>query len=251
MEPDPKVETSPGATPSSLGHLPEGPWAFDDSVTQVFDDMLRRSIPQYEVMRRAVFDLGCRFVQAGTDIVDLGCSRGDAVAPFIARFGAQNRYVGVEVSRPMLDACRRRFQEPIGSGLMRLLDLDLRTEYPQVRSSLTLAVLTLQFTPLEHRQRIVRNIWTHLVPHGAFVMVEKILGATPDLDAMMVDRYHQMKRESGYTQEEIDRKRMALEGVLVPMTARWNEDLVWQAGFAQVDGFWRWMNFAAWVAVKR
>ncbi len=250
METIPKPRTTPGGAESSLGHMPDGRWAFDDSVTQVFDDMLQRSIPQYGVMRRGVFDVGCQFVQPATDIVDLGCSRGEAMAPFVARYGAENRYVGVEVSPPMLEACRRRFHEPIGSGLMQLLELDLRRKYPRVQSGVTLAVLTVQFTPVEDRQRIVRDIWQHLVPNGAFIMVEKILGATADLDALMVDRYHQMKRESGYSQEEIDRKRYALEGVLVPMTARWNEELLAQAGFAQIDCFWRWMNFAAWVAVK-
>ena len=49
--------------------------------------MLRRSIPQYDVMRRAVFDVGSRFVQPGTDIVDLGCARGDDFAPASAGFG--------------------------------------------------------------------------------------------------------------------------------------------------------------------
>ena len=52
------------------------------------------------------------------------------------------------------------------------------------------------------------------------------------------------------TREEINRKRFALEGVLVPVTARWNEELLNGAGFRQVDSIWRWMNFAGWVAIK-
>ena len=36
---------------SSLGHAPGARWEFDESVTSAFDDMLRRSIPQYEAMR--------------------------------------------------------------------------------------------------------------------------------------------------------------------------------------------------------
>jgi tRNA (cmo5U34)-methyltransferase len=43
---------------------------------------------------------------------------------------------------------------------------------------------------------------------------------------------------------------MSLEGVLVPVTARWNEELLHQEGFASVDCFWRHLNFAGWVAVK-
>lgn len=66
----------------------------------------------------------------------------------------------------------------------------------------------------------------------------------------MVDRYYALKSANGYSRDEIERKRYSLEGVLVPVTARWNEELLTGAGFRQVDCFWRWMNFAAWVAVK-
>ena len=66
---------------SSLGHAPAGErWEFDTSVTTVFDDMLKRSIPQYEVMRHAVTELALRYVKPGTDVLDLGCSLGEALA---------------------------------------------------------------------------------------------------------------------------------------------------------------------------
>jgi tRNA (cmo5U34)-methyltransferase len=66
----------------------------------------------------------------------------------------------------------------------------------------------------------------------------------------MVELYHALKQSNGYSREDIDRKRFALEGVLVPVTARWNEELLRGAGFGEVDCFWRWMNFAGWVAVR-
>ncbi len=97
----------PGA--SSLDHVPGGPWEFDDDVTHVFDDMLERSIPQYDTMRGLVFEVGKRFVPPGGTVVDLGCSRGEALAPFVDTFGDECSYVGVEVSPPMLDVCRKRF----------------------------------------------------------------------------------------------------------------------------------------------
>jgi tRNA (cmo5U34)-methyltransferase len=235
---------------SSLGHLPDGHWQFDGEVTQVFDDMLQRSIPQYEVMRRSVFDVARRFVVDGTAIVDLGCSRGGAMAPFVQEFGARNRYIGIEVSAPMRAAATAAFESEIRAGMVEIRDLDLRTAYPEPPASLTLAVLVLQFVPIEYRQRVVRNIYRHTVPGGAVVLVEKILGADAELDQLFVDLYLEMKRESGYTQEEIDRKRLSLEGKLVPVTSRWNEELLLRAGFHHVDCFWRWMNFAAWVAVR-
>jgi tRNA (cmo5U34)-methyltransferase len=112
------------------------------------------------------------------------------------------------------------------------------------------SILTLQFTPIEYRLRIVRDIYKSLLPGGAFIFVEKILGGSADLDAQMVKHYYALKSTNGYTTEQIERKRLSLEGVLVPVTARWNEELLKGAGFSEADCFWRWMNFAGWVAVK-
>lgn len=235
---------------SSLGHLPsDDRWAFDDSVTDVFDDMLARSIPQYQTMRELTTRVGREFVQPGTTIVDLGASRGEALDPFIQALGAQNRYLGVEVSQPMRDAFTARYGS-YPADLIRLSDIDLRERYPIVDASLTLCVLTLMFIPINYRQRIVRDIAATTRPGGAVILVEKVIGGNATTDRLMVEHYHAMKAAHGYSREEIDRKRLALEGVQVPITAAWNEDLLRAAGFADVECIWRHLNFAAWVGVK-
>lgn len=236
---------------TSVGHRPKDRWEFDGDVTEVFDDMLRRSIPQHDEMRRAVFEIGTRFVQERTAIVDLGTSRGEAVAPFVSRFGAHNRFVLVETSEPMLEVVRERYSGLIEADVVEVRDLDLRRDYPPASASLTLSVLTLQFVPIEHRQRVVSQAYASTLPGGALILVEKVLGGTGPLNDAFVDAYHEMKAEHGYSRDEIDRKALSLQGVLVPVTATWNEDLLLTAGFDEVDCFWRWMNFAAWIAVKR
>jgi tRNA (cmo5U34)-methyltransferase len=246
----PDTEGDVAVEPAVDRVMPAGPWAFDADVAACFDDMLARSIPQYDVMRRTCFDLGRRFVRPKSDIVDLGCARGEALEPFIRQFGCHNRFVGVDVSGPMLDAARRRYRCHVDNGTVEIRDEDLRRGYPPVRASLTLCVLTLQFTPIEYRHRIVREIYKATIPGGALVLVEKVLGASADLDAAMVDLHHAMKAENGYPPEAIARKRLSLEGVLVPVTARWDEELLRAAGFGQVDCFWRWSNFAGWLAIR-
>ena len=227
--------------------MPESSWAFDESVTDVFEDMLRRSIPQYDVMRQSVFDIGKYFMDrsVGT-VVDLGCSRGDSLRMFVES-GEHNDFIGIEISEPMFKVAQESFH---GVSNVQILSMDLRDEYPKFNSSLTLSILTLQFTPIEHRQHIIQRVYDSLEPGGAFILVEKILGSSAPMDELMVDTYYGMKSANGYSQEAIDRKRLALEGVLVPVTAKWNEELLTSAGFKQVDFFWRWMNFAGWIAVK-
>lgn len=240
-------------------------WEFDRDVTEAFSDMLQRSVPQYETMRETVAEVAWGFLGGDTlkpgelielprarrgTLLDLGCSRGDAIARVVQKCGDEVLYVGCEVSKPMLMACRERFQIAIKKDVVKILELDLRKEFPPIISTVTQAILTLMFVPIEYRMKICSQVYGHMVPGGAFIVVEKILGETADIDGMMVDQYLKMKREKGYTDDQIDRKKLSLEGVLVPVTAKWNENLLKSAGFRQVDCFWRWMNFAAWVAIK-
>lgn len=224
--------------------LPSGKWEFNKAVTEVFDDMLERSIPDYAGMRRTTTELALRFAKPGTAIVDLGCSRGEALRPIIEQLGNTNTYLGVEVSEPMRDAAKANL--PAAT----IIDLDLRDTYPQTAASVTLAVLTLQFTPIEYRQRILEDAYQTTIPGGAILLVEKILGNDPFTNRLLVDTYHNRKGENGYTSEQILAKRRSLEGVLVPITAEWNANLLTQAGFQHVECYWRHLNFAAWIGVR-
>lgn len=244
--------------------VPGDKWEFDESVTACFDDMLSRSIPDYKQMRDLCRQVGSKYVQNGTFIVDLGCSRGEALSPFVSQYGTYNRFIGVEVSKPMIDAARAKFGAltyPESNAVVSILDVDLRNAYPlpmpeangwsNKQASLTLAVLTLQFTPINYRQKILDNIYKSTAPGGALILVEKVLGASAGIDDILVDLYHDHKKANGYSEEDIERKKMSLEGVLVPVTASWNEELLKNAGFSEVDCFWRNKNFGAWIAVKK
>ncbi len=227
-------------------------WVFDSQVTEAFDDMLARSIPAYNSMRELTTQLAAAYAQPDSAIVDLGCSRGAALRPLIERSPRLpvDRFIGVDVSEPMLEASRLAFARDIAAGRVTIDNLDLRHGYPAGLASVTLAVLTLQFTPIEYRQRILSDVYAHTIQGGAMLLVEKVLGDTADLDAVMVEEYLAYKGRNGYSSEELVRKRASLEGVLVPLTAKWNEQMLRGAGFRTVDCYWRWLNFAGWIAVR-
>lgn len=248
---------------SSLGHFPAGQrWTFDEDVTRVFDDMLERSIPLYEQMRDAVVRLAVLAARPFDNriVVDLGASRGEAVARVMATLGTIDAnghrmasYHAVETSPPMLDVLHERFDaKPGRPAVARVHDLDLRHEYPAVMDvSVTLCVLTLQFTPIEYRPAIVQRIYDTTAKGGVLILVEKVIGETALLNDWQQRAYHDMRRRHGYSQESIDTKSLSLEGVLVPTTSTMNRMWLERAGFNEIDGFFRWMNFEGLIARKR
>lgn len=231
-------------------------WEFDESVTNCFENMLSRSIPQYDVMRDSVASLAYDMIynnvtKESFQILDLGCSDGLMLEKLMNKFDGKGYYTGCDISKPMLEKAKYRFLDDIINRKVKILECDLRNEFPDGAYDVVTSVLSLQFTPIEHRQSIMQSIYDCLSnKNGCLLMVEKVLGNTDALNKLFVKNYYDMKASNGYSQEQIERKRLSLEGVLVPVTNDWNIDLLKQAGFRQVDVFWRWMNFVGYIAIK-
>ncbi len=230
--------------------VPQGKWEFDQSVTDVFDDMLARSIPAYNEMRRLTTALAVANARKGGVILDLGCSRGSGLKPIIDKLGSGNRYIGVEISKPMVDAVRERFAVEISDGVVSIQHLDLRHEFVGDSVNVTIIVLTLQFVPVEYRQSLLRRVYQATEPNGVVLIVEKILGSSGWSQDTFVELYLDHKSSNGYTKTQIEEKRKSLEGVLVPLSSEANVSLLESAGFQQVECYWRWLNFAAWMGRK-
>lgn len=221
-------------------------WEFNEDVAACFANMLERSIPDYKSMRALVYKAGEHFIQPDTLIVDVGCSTGLAVEPFVEKYRDQNDFLLIDNAPAMVEASRKRFRD---ESCVSIKPGYLWDHLPlKDPASLVLSVLSLQFMPTSYRQKLISDIYGGLVPGGVLIMVEKIV--SENLDDLMVRMYYDMKRENGYTEEQIAEKRRSLENVLSPLKAEWNVDMLRTAGFRQIDMFWRCLNFCGWIAVK-
>lgn len=238
--------------------VPGDKWEFDESVADCFSDMLSRSIPQYDVMRETSANLVCDIIGQNNayrefNILDIGCSDGLMIQTIVNKLkGNKGRILGVDVSEPMLKKAEERFSltNSVSNVSVSIKNCDLRYHFPKNDYDVITSILSVQFIPIEYRQTILQNVYDNLCPGGAFIFVEKVLGNTAELNRLFVKEYYDLKKKNGYSEEQIERKRLSLEGVLVPVTSDWNKSLLQQAGFRQIDDFWRYMNFVGYIAIK-
>ena len=90
--------------------MPNGDWQFDQSVADVFPDMLKRSIPNYEWMREST----SRIISAATgnrhlDILDIGCSDGQEYLQLCADGVKVSNYIGLDCSEPMIEKAEKAY----------------------------------------------------------------------------------------------------------------------------------------------
>lgn len=265
-------------------NLQEGSmFSFADPATiDAFESkVIARQVPGYDIMRLRALQIGYRFLQGGTAVLDIGTSRGKMIRDLIqvahelglpgghpGRDGDVT-YVGIDLEDEMLRAAQASVkglgdqlgldQEELDVGVV-LRNYDLSQDYgsvPESRGygngySLVTSILTLQFVPIVYRQKIIRSIYENLAPGGALILVEKVIGNSYVTDDLLVNAYHDHKRRNGISEEAINKKRASIERFLVPQRSEENRYLLQQAGFSsyQIETYWRDLNFEGTVAVK-
>lgn len=223
-------------------------WKFNEDVADVFEDMLERSIPDYESMRQLLYRMAKNFLTSHSNVLDIGCSTGLSSEYLIKSSDVKDvDYFLIDVSAPMLRRCSKMYE---GYKNVSVDKWDITEGCPVFNCSVIICCLTLQFVPIEYRQKIVGSIYDSLNKGGALFLVEKVIGNSHVIDNIMTHEYYDLKREHSYTEEQIESKRKSLAGTLVPLTCKMNESLLQVAGFTKIDTFWRYLNFCGIVAVK-
>ncbi|MBT8067355.1 MAG: carboxy-S-adenosyl-L-methionine synthase CmoA [Gammaproteobacteria bacterium] len=230
------------------------PFRFDDKVARVFPDMLRRSIPGYAASLEAIGSLAARYVRAGTNCYDLGCSLGAATIAMRQGIGEPGcRIVAVDTSPAMLERCKGVVAEDSGpTDLMTDVDFvlgDIR-DIEFVNASMVVLNYTLQFVPPADRDALLRNICAGMNDGGILVLSEKVVDENPHMESLLVDLHHEHKRRNNYSALEISRKRAALENVLIPETVASHRARLQQAGFSHSAVWLRYFNFVSIIALR-
>jgi tRNA (cmo5U34)-methyltransferase len=229
---------------------PVPPFEFDARVANVFDDMIRRSVPLYSEIVNRQAQMIQRFHQPGTVIYDLGCSNGNLGIRLGRCINARPyTMVAVDSSAPMLAAFRKRLANTPLEQRITLQCEDIRRT-PIENASVVVLNFTLQFVPQEDRDTLLTRIYHGLAPGGILLFCEKVTHADAGVAELQCAFHYTFKRENGYSDLEISRKREALEKVLIPESLESHLQRLDRAGFAAMDVWLKWFNFAALIAIK-
>jgi tRNA (cmo5U34)-methyltransferase len=226
------------------------PFEFNEEVAQVFDDMISRSIPYYP----EVIKLLCQWLReyplaAGQRIYDIGCSTGTTLFALGSSLKTPATLVGIDTSAPMLEQAREKLSPLASFHTVELLCTNaLTSTYEQAH--MVVLNYTLQFIPLTQRLALLKKIYKGLATGGIVFISEKLLANSPSIHRTFTHHYEAFKLSMGYSRSEIERKKEALDQVLVPLTMAEHLCLLHEAGFSEIDCIFKWQNFATLVAIK-
>lgn len=226
---------------------------FNEEVALVFDDMLTRSVPFYLEQQSLIEEIASRFWIPGTTAVDLGSSTGTTLIRFANILGNEASLIGYDNSEPMLERARANVAEAGVSEQIEFRLGDLNGDLDDVdlkNASVVTLCWTLQFVRPLRRDKLIRKIYDEMADGGVLIVTDKVLTNDSDMNRYFIEFYYDFKKRNGYTEEEIHKKREALENVLIPYRFDENFELYRRNGFTTVETFFQWYNFAGFLCVK-
>ncbi len=219
---------------------------FDEEVANVFDDMLERSVPFYKENLNLQINILKNLLQENDTVIDLGSSTGTFLIELSKKNNKLN-LIGIDNSPAMIEKAKQK-AKAFGSNV-KFIETDF-LEYKFNNPKAVIANYTIQFVRPLKREKLIQKIYNSLKQDGIFLMSEKLITENKKLNKIMIDLYYNYKKEKGYSEYEIARKREALENVLIPYSMNENIEMLKNAGFKDIDIIFRWNNFATFIAFK-
>ena len=225
-----------------------GEWRFDKNVSQAFDSHVRKSVPFYEEIQRMVIELSEYFVRDRSVVYDLGSSTGTTLELLSSAHAGKEdaQFFGFDLSKFMIKQARKKVNRPnVRFRHKNVLDVEFSPPANFVTS-----LFTMQFLTLAERRVLLARINEGLIEGGGLLIVEKISAEHSGFEDMWTELYWDFKRRQGFTPEQILEKANSIRGVMKPLTVQENFDLLWQTGYSRVDMFFKWYNWAGFLAIK-
>lgn len=223
---------------------------FDQQVVEVFPDMISRSVPGYNTIIDTIGRLSQTYVQANTNVYDLGCSLGAATLAMRQSIKAPDcKIIGVDSSSAMVERCRIHVNAFKGQTPVEIIEGNiLETDFSN--ASMIVLNFTLQFIEPELRQTLLKKIYQGLNKGGLLVLSEKVASNDQLCNELLIDLHHDFKRDNGYSDLEIAQKRTALENVMKTDTLDTQVNRLRAAGFEHITPWFQCFNFNSIVAIK-
>ena len=146
------------------------PFEFSQAVASVFDDMISRSVPYYDISSKIICELLCDLLPQNASVCDIGCSTASLLL-FLAQARSDLVLCGLDLSAPMIELASKKAQAY--GAKIELICADASKCQLQ-KCDAFIVNYTLQFISTQNRAGFLERIFSALNPGGILIFSEKL-----------------------------------------------------------------------------
>ena len=107
------------------GNVSGLPFSFNQEVTEVFEDMIDRSVPGYRTSLNIIQQQTKQLFKEATNVYDLGCSLGASTIALLNAVHGDFKIIAIDSSESMIKACQNRFKKQMQADQVHFLNEDV------------------------------------------------------------------------------------------------------------------------------
>lgn len=220
-------------------------FAFTAEVASVFPDMIRRSVPGYELIVPMSGLMAAQHVTDDAIVFDLGCSLGACSLALLKYCQSDSlKIIAVDNAPAMIDRAQQSIRDPRISFLKDDIE-----NVAVTGANVVMLNFVVQFLEPAKRDALIKRLAQEMAPGGMLILSEKVSEQpAPDTGASYAELHHMWKQANGYSALEVAQKRQALENVMRVQTEADHNQRLHQAGFCGVRQWFRCLNWASFIA---
>ncbi|WP_144537310.1 methyltransferase domain-containing protein [Bacillus thuringiensis] len=221
-------------------------WSFDETITNIFDEHVRQSVPSYEMLQSLICGIAQFFIVEDGVVIDIGCSTGETIKQLKEANSKTFTAFGLDTSDSMLKKAEEKLSKIEG---VHFLNEEI-TKVMLPKADVIISCLTNPFISMDERKKHMNAMVNKLKTGGALIIVEKTYAKHAFHQDIFTQLHHDFKEEQGFSTEEIRYKDKSLRGVFRLSDAEGNKRFLENKGML-VEEFFRCLNFVGYVGVKQ
>lgn len=209
-----------------------------------YENLMEKLVPQYKKQHEIIYELLPESSDEQLRILDLGCGNG-ILSELVLKKLPNAFVVGFDLTPKMLE----EYEENLSAyrGRYELMLGDYRFDSIGSSYDIVLAGLTLQHLTWGERKDFYKLIYSILNQNGSFILNDIIIDEDWDTRKFQYSSWMQFIAANGEDPEFWLDKHLTKD---YPVTLEDHFQWLEQAGFAKMDCYWRYHNFAISMSVK-
>lgn len=214
-------------------------WSFEDFVenNKSFQNHIEDSLIFYPMVQELVIGIAKYYIVENTKVIDIGCSTNILIHKIKNTVSRNCSFIGMDT----VELCDNT--DPL------FYVGDIRYDCDYSNSSFVTSCFTFDFLSKQDRMPLIKKIYDGLIDGGAFILVDKNIDENGYMQNMY-DSIFLSKKHMNFNWEEIMQKHERLRGIQVPLSNSENIQMMKNAGFKNINMFFKYLNFTGIIGVK-
>ena len=225
-----------------------------------YDDVIRRRAPLYNEIQTLMVSLLPFSKKEYLRVLDLGCGTGGTSVALLKEFPL-SRVTGIDSSSDMLAVAAAKVKQTTWRINFICRDIKEVGAYSNtpVQGPVAsgeggfdaiISAFSLHFLTEDEKKALFSKCYEALKPGGIFIDAEAVISPSAKVYQLYMEKWKEFQRSNGFSEDEIGAHMLKFVRDVKPLTVERQLGLMNDAGFADVECYFKYLNLAVFGGYK-